>query len=291
MLRPDHLDMVGQSVNESMSSASSTQDFPAHFSQILESRQRDIADVLWEYDQVELPELPNLQASKRVRVHEESYSNDEFGFWEREACRASADKDHQFQKLKLQRCPSPPKHSKEEREALRNYPPFRWNPNMRMPSPGMDTPVRQLIEQCFPRTGFFARLKNRYPLADFGRLRELSWLQICEHETELASRATIAGAKHIYFKFGITRCPIHRWETLELGLSYSRMYAVACRSAAESASCEIGLVAQFKNHAYCDNVMPGGEGQSASHPHWVYCATRVSGGWSRRAPKPNRDEE
>ena len=286
------IDMAGQSVNVPTSSASSTQEFPEHFLRILESRASDVADVLWDPDKFEFPELPNLQAYQTTaEIETFSDSNDEFGFWEREACRASADKDHQLQRLKLQRGPSPPKLSKQEREALRNYPPFRWNPNMRLPSPGMDTPIRQLIEHCFPRTGIFARLQHRYPLADFGRLREQSWLEVCENETELAGRATSVGAKHVNFKFGITCCPIHRWATLELGLSYSKMYAVACRSAAESASCEIGLVTQFKNHAYCDNVMPGGEGQSDSHPHWVYCATRASGGALRKPPIRNRDED
>ena len=304
--------MAGQSVDGSTSSASSTQDLPEQFSRNLESRARDIADALWDPDVFEFPKPQNRQASEHVAVTDgtsvgtpdssevptipglpvpASDSDDIYGFWEREACRASADKDHEYQRLKLQRGPSPPKLSREEREALRSYPPFRWIPNMRMPSPGMDTPIRQLIEHCFPRTGIFARLQYRYPHADFGKLRELSWLEVCEHETELARKATIAGAQRLNFKFGITCCLIHRWETLELGSSYSKLYAVACHSAAESASCEISLVTQFKNHDYCDNVLPGGEGQSDSHPHWVYCATRASGGVVRRAPKRNRAED
>ena len=32
---------------------------------------------------------------------------------------------------------------------------------------------------------------------------------------------TQAGAKQLHFKFGITICPFHRWETLELGSSYT----------------------------------------------------------------------
>ena len=220
----------------------------------------------------------------------EQDSNDEFGFWEREAHRSIASADHEVQRLKVQRGPSPPKLSKEEREALRNYTPFKWDPTMRMPSPGMDTPLRELIEQCFPRTGIFARLQHRYPHANFGKFRDRGWLEILDNHTELVRKATQAGAKQLHFKFGITICPIHRWETLELGSSYTRMYAIACRSAAESAAAEKSLVAQFKHNPYCDNVMPGGEGQCDSHPHWLYCATRASGGGHRRPKQPARDQ-
>ena len=230
------------------------------------------------------------QTPPRPTFEDPNDINDPHGFFERERLRELADLDHDFQKQLRQRGPSPPKLTPAERLALRNYPPFRWDPTMRLPSPGMEeSPVRQLIESCFPTAGTWARFRHKYPDADMSQLRGSQWFDLVDRPEELAGVAQRAAARSLRFKFGITSNPVHRWGNLMLGISYSKMVAAPTRSSNVSAAHECALIRQFRDHPNCDNVMPGGEGQSDSMPHWVYCSIRRTG--PLRAPPANIQQD
>jgi hypothetical protein len=258
----------------------------ANRSDAVEARANELADALWSTDsEAELPELPKKRArhvpasSSRVSPAlapqtpaQPEQDQDEFGFWERESCRASADKDQQFYKDMYRGDQEYPKLTRVERieqcDALFNPPRVA---QVRTFGRIMD-PLRSVVATNFP-----ALDPTRSIVRGSASLDGCEWAVVVDSVGRLYDIANEAVSRNIYFKFGITRDPKHRWYDLKLNSSYDQMYVFFTANGRESAALEKAAVESYRGTPRCDNSVDGGGSVSEASPHHFYIATRRAG--------------
>ena len=116
------------------------------------------------------------------------------------------------------------------------------------------------------------------------------WARVVYSPDELYAVAGKAEENHVFYKFGITFDPMHRWYELKLCDSYTRMFIYITRDGNESSSLEKAAVDVHRGKPRCDNVIPGGGSVSPSSPHHFYLATRPDVCLSRKPPRVARDD-
>jgi hypothetical protein len=132
--------------------------------------------------------------------------------------------------------------------------------------------MRAFVHTELPDYSRMTVLRNSWPMYPWAELLNKPYITIKDSHKDCEwSAAFLTWRK---FKIGITFCPMHRWETLDLGKDWEHMYAFPCEDEHESSALEIQYIEKYRNDSrLCCNTK-GGEGKSPSTPHFFYFAVR-----------------